>query len=106
VHIRILACDECPNTRATEALVAKTLEELGVKAHLDFVEVHNEAEAAAYRFLGSPSVQVDGKDVEKERREDAPLFGCRLYTRAGRRTGVPPRDMIVRAIQEALPAWP
>jgi len=51
-------------------------------------------DAAEFHFLGSPSVQIEGKDIETERRGDASNFACRLYTYEGRRTGVSPKTMI------------
>jgi hypothetical protein len=82
-------------------LVQQVVEELGLEVVIDQVQVRDQSEAAAQGFLGSPSVQIDGKDIEPARRQDVPNFACRLYNYEGRRTGVPPKDMIVRAIQEA-----
>jgi hypothetical protein len=46
----------------------ETLEEKGLKAKIELILVQNEAEARARRFLGSPTLQVDGMDLEPSAR--------------------------------------
>ena len=64
--------------------------------------VETPEEAEAVRFLGSPSVRVDGRDIEPgaESRTD---FGmkCRLYRSPTGRSGVPPHEWIERALNRA-----
>ncbi len=100
MEIRVLTFAGCPNCDATANLVREVVDELGLETAVNHVQVHDESEAVQLGFYGSPSVQIDGRDIEPERRGHAPLFGCRLYTDDGRRSGVPPKEMIVRAIRE------
>ena len=62
------------------------------------VEIAGQDQANAARFLGSPSVRVNGCDIEPgaDDRSDFSL-GCRLY---GTR-GIPPRELLVAALQES-----
>ena len=64
--------------------------------------VETPEEAEQVRFLGSPSVRVDGRDIEPgaESRTD---FGmtCRLYRSPAGRSGVPPHEWIERALNRA-----
>lgn len=55
--------------------------------------------AAAERFLGSPSLRIDGVDVERgaEGRVDFGLK-CRLYRRADGLGGVPADELIQSAL--------
>ena len=74
----------------------EVVSEFGLDVEIREVEIHDQEDALRRQFLGSPSVRVDGVDIEPgaaERTEYA--FGCRLY---GAR-GVPPRDYLVRALQ-------
>jgi hypothetical protein len=51
-----------------------------VEAAIDLVEVADTDSAADLRFLGSPTIRVDGSDVEPaadERREF--VLSCRVY---------------------------
>jgi len=54
------------------------------------------------RFLGSPSVRVNGVDIEPGREEDSPFFGCRTYTVAGKTVGVPPEMWLVDALRREV----
>jgi protein-disulfide isomerase len=66
------------------------------------VEVKDAAVAQQVGFLGSPTIRVDGQDVEPAARA-ASDFGmtCRTYIDRGQRTGVPPLEWIRAAVREA-----
>ncbi len=64
------------------------------------VEIKSEEDARRYHFLGSPSVQVNGLDIEKERRNDPPVFGCRMYKTEEGYSGVFPRERLEAALNE------
>ena len=58
--------------------------------------------AESFRFLGSPTVLVDGVDVEPSARNSDQIgFGCRIYTCGDKRVGVPGEDLIRAALIEA-----
>src|SRR5216683_1416932 len=66
------------------------------------VEVKDAATALMTGFLGSPTVRIDGRDVEPAARS-AQEFGltCRTYIDDGYRAGAPPIEWIRTAIREA-----
>jgi hypothetical protein len=101
VEIRVLTFEGCPNCDATATLVQQVVSELGLDVTVDHVQVQDESDAEAKGFFGSPSVQIDGRDIEPERHGGVPTFGCRLYVHEGRRSGVPPKELIAGAIQKA-----
>jgi hypothetical protein len=61
--------------------------------------VETPEDAEVVRFLGSPSVRVDGRDIEPgaERRTDYGVK-CRLYRSPAGRSGVPPHEWLERAL--------
>ena len=77
-------------------LARAVLGELGLPAEVTSVEVRTPEEAQRLRFLGSPSVRVEGSDIEPgaEARVTFALC-CRLYTGAG----LPPRALLVGALE-------
>jgi hypothetical protein len=83
--IEVLGFDGCPNIEATIAFVERKLGESGVDAEVRRVDVADADAAARLRFLGSPSVRVDGCDIEPgadDRNEY--VLACRVYrTNAG-----------------------
>lgn len=86
----------CPNHRPAVSLVREVLHDLGFAAPLHEMEVHDLEEAKRLGFRGSPTIHVDGEDVDPTAAGDALVsFGCRLYEGSG----TPPRAMIEDAIR-------
>ncbi len=64
VVVELLVSDSCPSGGATAAAVLRTAEEVGVSVALSERVVADQNEARALRMPGSPTVRVDGRDVE------------------------------------------
>ncbi len=96
--IRVMTFEGCPNCEATRDLVEKTVQQMHLKASIEDIRIANEEEARRYRFLGSPTIQIDGEDIEADRRDERASFSCRVYRTPNGITGVPPRDLLVEAI--------
>lgn len=64
----------CPATPKTIELVKECIRESGVKVDFRTVLVATREEAESWRFLGSPTVQVDGIDIDPSAR-DSKVFG-------------------------------
>lgn len=79
-HVEILYFNGCPNHARARDLVLTAAAELGVEAQIELVEVEDADRAAELRFLGSPTVRVNGRDVEPgaDEREEF-TFSCRIY---------------------------
>ncbi len=103
MKVRFLYFEGCPNAEPTLLLLKEALAAEAPDSKLEAVEILSDEEASRFGFLGSPSIQIDGLDIEKERRKDPPLFGCRIYRTARGSCGVPPKAMILEAIREAKP---
>ncbi len=63
--IDILSFAGCPNIERTRTNVAEALAAEGKTASVTHIEVDTPELAARHRFLGSPSVRVNGFDVEQ-----------------------------------------
>jgi len=102
MKIEVLYFDGCPNYEPALERVRALLMEEGVSAQVSEVHVPDEAGARAVGFLGSPSIRVNGLDVEPAARS-AREFGmmCRTYFVGGQREGLPSSEMIRRALREA-----
>ncbi len=100
MKIEILYIAGCPNYDASLARLRKVLRQEGVAAQLSEIEVKDEAAARALNFIGSPTIRVNGLDIEIESRNmNEPAFACRRY--AG---GAPSEAMIRSALREAARA--
>lgn len=62
--VEILFFEGCPNYAQTPALVERIGAELGIEPEIRLVDVPDLEAAERMRFLGSPTVRVDGVDVE------------------------------------------
>jgi len=102
MKIEILYLSGCPNHPPAVTRVSEVLQQETVSAELVEIEVKDSATAQQVEFLGSPSIRIDGLDVELAARTSRAFgFGCRTYIDEGRRAGVPPVDWIRAALQEA-----
>ncbi len=61
-----------------------------LRADIESVVVGSDADAKALRFLGSPTIRVNGTDVEPNP-TNAVGLACRLYANSG---GVPSEEML------------
>lgn len=96
--VQILFAQDCLHAEPAIALVNEVVSDLAPGASVVLVTVEAETQVHQHAFLGSPTIRVDGADIEG-RDGDPPLMGCRVYAGAG---GVPPRWMIEAAILRAL----
>ena len=95
--IDILYFEGCPHRAPTVRLVRDVVRELRVDAAVREIDVKSLEDASRLHFFGSPTVQVDGEDVDPAVRGRADYsFSCRVYEGSG----VPSRAMIERAVRE------
>lgn len=69
VDVEILVAPGCGARKQTEELVAATLRSLSVTAKVTTTVVEDARQAVAVGFPGSPTVRVNGLDVEPAARE-------------------------------------
>ena len=78
--VEILYFDGCPNYRGARELVERESRELGLEPELRVVRVPDEETARRLRFLGSPTIRVDGSDVDPHAEgRDEYVLSCRVY---------------------------
>jgi hypothetical protein len=101
-RVEILYFDGCPNHEAARGLVERVAAELQVEPEIDVVEVPDADAATELRFLGSPTVRVNGRDVEPgaEERGDF-VFSCRVYRGERGFSGQPDAGWVRQALSEA-----
>jgi len=98
--IELLSFEDCPNR---DVALARTNAALGAErmtAEITHVLVPDAGTARALRFLGSPTIRVDGLDVEPTAHA-AEQFGlmCRVYVNDREREGAPSQEMIRAALR-------
>jgi hypothetical protein len=98
MRIEVLYFDDCPNYVPTVDRLKTVLREEGLNIDVREIEVKDASTAERLRFIGSPTVRINGLDIETASRCLAGwAFACRRY--AG---GLPSEMMIRAALREAL----
>jgi hypothetical protein len=71
----------------------------GIEAPIEMREVQTDEEAEALRFPGSPTIRIDGRDVDPEGAKGRPALTCRIYYLPdGRVSPVPTREQLEAAV--------
>ncbi len=92
--IQVLYFEGCPNYQAAIELVRS----VAPGAKIEPIQVRTQEDAVRMRFLGSPTILIDGVDLEPQARGRADFgFACRTYAGAG----VPSRQLVEWAINES-----
>jgi hypothetical protein len=79
------------------------MDELCINAKINEIEIQSEAEAISHKFLGSPTVRVNGFDVDPNAwGQTTYSFSCRIYHTLEGAQHYPSKDMVRAALNEAL----
>jgi hypothetical protein len=95
-QIELLWWEGCPSWKETLADLEAAVADVGLDPKRIVVrEIDDYAHAEAERFVGSPTIRVDGRDVEPPGEGEAPSLACRVYRlRDGRVSPTPdPADL-------------
>ena len=102
VTVEVLYFDGCPNNEGLLPRLRELLAQAGLPAEVGLRRIADDEAAQRERFLGSPTVRVNGRDIEPgaERRTDYGL-SCRLYRTSDGLAGQPPDDWLYAALNGA-----
>jgi hypothetical protein len=103
MKIELLYFVGCPNQMPALEMLREILDSLSREDQIHQIEVRTQAEAEAIRFVGSPSIRINGSDIEPWART-AKHFGlsCRTYFDDLHHGSVPSRALLRRAIMEGI----
>lgn len=80
----------CPSFRKARKFVHDTVKSLGLKTALKKIEIRDEHDAQQFSFPGSPTIRVNGEDVEPDTAR-APRLACRVYSNGD---SIPDREVL------------
>ncbi|NYE58413.1 DUF2703 domain-containing protein [Carboxydothermus ferrireducens] len=111
LYLDLNVCERCQETDNTleSAIddVKHVLEMAGIEVVVNKINVINEELAKKYRFVSSPTIRINGKDIQLEVKENScqscgDLCGdeinCRVFVYKGQEYTSPPKEMIIEAI--------
>jgi hypothetical protein len=97
MKIEVLYSPGCPNYLPAVEQVERVLSSESLQAEIRSIAVRTDAEARELLFPGSPTIRVDGEDVEPDQ-SIAPGLKCRLYADL---SGIPSEKMLRLAVSRA-----
>ena len=101
-RIELLWWEGCPSHPEALADLRAAMAEVGLDpAAVEVKEVRTHADAAAEGFPGSPTIRIDGRDVQPPGEGDPKGLTCRIYRRRDGRVSPTPDPEDVRAALRA-----
>ena len=101
MRIDLLYFDGCPSWQNGLENLKAALKLEGVAAEIRLVRVEDDAQAATFKFLGSPTFQVNGQDWWPEERTTFHL-SCRVYPTPTGLRGAPSVEMLQAKLRTAI----
>jgi len=113
MYLDLSICERCQDTESTldEAIeeVARVLDTTGIEVALNKIHVTSEEQAVALGFLVSPTIRVNGRDIQMNFRESLCEscgtlceceggVSCREWEYQGQWYTAPPKGLIIEAI--------
>lgn len=101
MKVEVLYVSECPSHSAAVKLVKDILAAEGVATDIHEVLVRDAQMAGELKFVGSPTIRINGRDVAGEAPPGEKFaLSCRLYP-GSKQVGLPPTEMVYRAVMDA-----
>lgn len=103
MEVTLVVSERCAPHEEVRALIKEALEEAGVAGiEVAETEIRTDEEAMPVNCIGSPTIRVNGLDVEYlEREPDERSAGQRYFNSPAGWKKLPEKGLIVRAIEQA-----
>ena len=103
MDIELLYYEECPSHEKALERLRSALDEEGLDAPVRVVEVETDDQAEGLRFVGSPTIRIDRRDIEQPQPGPPYRLACRAYIlEDGRISPLPSHAMVRRALRAAI----
>ena len=101
MKIELLHWEGCPSTPEALVELEDVLRARGIDADVELREVTTQAEAEQLDFRGSPTIKIDGRDVDPgSANSQRVALACRIYHLPdGRVSPIPSREMLEEALR-------
>jgi len=105
MQIQFLFWEGCPSHEPALERLRTVMKEEGVTAEIEIIEITTREQAQEWRFPGSPTILIDGLDIDPPPPDAFFTLTCRAYTRKdGRISPLPSPELIRRALCAAREA--
>lgn len=98
-EVELLWFSDCPNHMAARRLLEGAIAEVAPGTPIRDVDATDPAIAAQVRFPGSPTIRVDGRDIDPTYADPGDYTPrCRLYRTSAGLRGLPERRWLIEAL--------
>ncbi|MCX7993556.1 MAG: hypothetical protein N2651_07780 [Fimbriimonadales bacterium] len=99
MRIELLYYPECPSHERALELIYEALAQESATAEVEVIRIDTQAQAEAYHFIGSPTIRIDGRELQPQPNLPYRLT-CRAFLREdGRLSPLPSLSMLREAIR-------
>lgn len=99
--IQFLYYEDCPSHDTALERLQSVMDEMGIHADIEIVKVETDAEAQKLRFVGSPTILINGQDIVPTPPDAYYCLTCRAYRlEDGRISPLPSREMIRNGLRQ------
>jgi hypothetical protein len=106
VRVSFLYYEECPSYDLALERLREVMDEEGIPNEVEVIKVESEEQARKLRFVGSPTIHVNGQDIDPSS-DSRYALTCRAYRLADDRISpLPSKDMIRRAFRPSAKSQP
>jgi hypothetical protein len=104
MKVTFLYYEDCPSHDVALERLRLVMAEEGVEAEVEITKVETDEQAQSLHFIGSPTIRIDGRDIDPPLPDTYYALTCRVYQlEDGRISPLPSPDMIRRALCAAQP---
>ena len=96
--IELLYFDDCPSWKNALEILNNTLSKLGYPEEVSIIKVETHEKAIEHRFVGSPTIRVNGEDLYPIDQTQYAL-GCRVYQTPDGFSGWPTAEILEERLQ-------
>jgi len=106
MRVSFLYYEECPSHDLALERLREVMTEEGIFKEVEVFKVETEDQARELRFVGSPTIRVEGQDIDPPS-DSRYVLTCRTYLLEDDRISpLPSKDMIRRALRSVAKSRP
>jgi hypothetical protein len=99
MEVRFLYYEDCPSHDVALDRLRQVMAEEGILSEIEIIKVETDEQAQRLRFIGSPTILINGQDIDPPLPDAYYALTCRAYrTEDGRISPLPTHNMIRRAL--------
>ena len=101
MDIELLYFDDCPSWKNALVTLESIVEEYGFSSKISLIRVKTQEGAVLHRFVGSPTIRVNKKDLFPTDQGQFAL-GCRIYQTSEGLKGWPTKEMLLENLRPMM----